>query len=133
MNAIDQIRNDATGLKILHEWLGDGGNPVSHSQATWRGENCVDCPFNCKESYMGIFKQGAAAAIKQHLEVKHSSDLTTMFDDDLHLCTACSCILPLKVWVPFAVIRAHTSDKSFDKLPRRCWQIKELDGHAPKF
>lgn len=129
MNALDQIRSTADGIAILHDWLGEGGKPVEPGVAHHRAEICVSCPFNSKEGYLRLFKQAAGEAVKRHLEVKHSAELTTEFDDELNLCTACSCVLLLKIWTPFSHIRAFTSDKQFNRLPSFCWQIKAL--HAP--
>lgn len=122
MNAIDKIRSTADGLKILHDWLGDGGRPVDPELANHRAEICVSCPFNSSAGYV---KQISADIIKSHLKVRHSSDLTTKSDVKLHLCTVCTCIIGLKIWVPFEHIRAFTPDKQLNKFPSWCWIKKE--------
>lgn len=127
MNALEQIRQDVNGLKILHEWLGEGGKPVATQLANARAAVCMACPFNSKEVYMGLLKLAAATKVKQHLELKREENLTTEFDDGLHLCTECSCVLKLKVFVPFEHIRAYTSDKQLNELPSNCWQRREAN------
>lgn len=127
MNALEQIRQDVNGLKILHEWLGEGGKPVATQLANARAAVCMACPFNSTSAYFDLFKSAAADFIMQHLAVKHSAGLTTEFDDELHICKECSCVLKLKVFVPFEHIRAYTSDKQLNELPAHCWQRREAN------
>lgn len=125
MNALDEILRNADGAKVINDWLGDGGNTVGYAMAIKRGEVCVSCPLNAKGDWTELYKFVLSDAIKRVFELKRDAKLKTELDYKLGICRACSCVIGLKIWVPFEHIRAHTSDQQLNELPSNCWQFQE--------
>lgn len=129
---INEIKNDISGLAALHDWLGDGGSPVHPMVAEFRSQRCVTgadgsgCPLNRGQGWLETAKGAVADWIRKELELKSGMELHTTTESKLHVCKACSCYLPLKVWVPMSHISDHTTKEQLEKMPSFCWIKSEL-------
>ncbi len=119
------IKTVSAGIGVLLDWLGSGGVPVSAEVAERRANICKDCPKNDGGDFKAYFTEPIAAKIKQQLEIKHDLQLKTSVDDNLTVCSACDCPLPLKVWTPLEHILVHTSKEVKAKLHPKCWILHE--------
>lgn len=121
---IQRFKQDARGARILAEWLGDGGEPVSPELATTRAKLCVNCPGRHNRLDHRRIEPGIAQFIKEQEEARGKIRLTTQYDQRLHSCLdtasekGCGCYLKLKVWVPIQ----YQPDA---KMPHYCWVTKE--------
>lgn len=113
------------GIKLILEWLGDGGKPVSRDLAETRAAVCVTCPKNGDPNFIEELSAMAAEGVRKKLEIKNEMQLMTSHDLKLHTCKACSCFLKLKIWTPLDVIRGETSDAVKKELVPQCWILKE--------
>lgn len=116
-----KARSIATGVGILLDWLGEGGQPVDLPLAETRAKVCVGCPQNQKGDWLALFTEPVANKIRQQVSIKNEMELKTSVDDELKVCKACLCPLPLKVFVPIEQILKHTSEETKAKLDPRCW------------
>lgn len=119
-NLWDLASNYTNGIKLLREWLGEGGMVVSPEQAQARADICLECPENVKFSRLTM---AVAETIKEHVEFKNELNLRVKGEKSLHTCKVCSCVLKLKVHVPIEFIRKHPNPD--EKYPAHCWQITE--------
>src|SRR5262249_27257680 len=112
MNLLEKIRGDIEGVKALTDWLGDG-SPVSEMVAEARSCRCIvgndgnPCPLNRSPKWWEFAKTIASEWIRAELELKNHMKLRVQREDDLHMCAACGCCLPLKVWTPIEHIKNH--------------------------
>ncbi len=133
MNILEELRNDAAGLKTLKDWIGDGLHPVHQDIADHRSMACVSgnngepCPHNKSPKWWERSKDKIAAEIKRQIEVREQLKLSTPFDDSLHMCSACGCCLILKIFTPMKHIKAHTPEGRFESVPSYCWQRIEAE------
>lgn len=116
----------AAGVGVLLDWLGDGAEPVEHKLAESRAAVCTDCPKNKPGGLLSFFTEKAAETIRKQLEIRKDLQLSTPSDRKLNVCEVCFCPLHLKVHVPIAHIKKHTSDEVLSKLPSNCWMPKEF-------
>lgn len=129
---LSEIQNDISGLAALHDWLGETGDPVHPMVAELRAQRCVEgnegkpCPLNVAPRWWQKAKGKIANWIRKELELKAHMRLKVPQERRLHMCKACGCCLPLKVWAPRNVIREHTSQETIDKTPSYCWMRKEV-------
>jgi len=121
---LDEIRQTASGARVLSEWLGDGGIPVPHEVAERRSITCLCCSENQQGNWWTWIKTKIANAIREHLEVKNKLQLRVEHEDELGTCRVCKCCLPLKVHVPMEHILPNMTEERFNALPSHCW-IKE--------
>lgn len=132
MKVVNEIKDDISGLAALHDWLGDGGDPVHPMVAEFRAQRCVTgddgsgCPLNQGQGWLETAKGEVANWIRREMEVKNGMELHVTTEEKLHVCKACSCYLRLKIWMPRDHIRAHTTKKQIDKTPSFCWMRSEL-------
>lgn len=135
MNALEEAGKDITGLAALRDWLGDGGVPVHPMVAEIRATRCTEgnngqpCPQNKIPGWWNLranFKKKVAKWIRAELELKEQKNLRVTSEPKLHMCAACGCCLPLKVWVPGPVVREHTPAKVLSATPDYCWIRKEF-------
>jgi hypothetical protein len=133
MNIFDEIKNDAHGLALLKDWVGDGGHPVSKEKADARAQACIGhgnlrpCPMNKEPNWWQKFTNSIALTIRRQLELKEKASLVVWQEDRLHMCAACGCALPLKVWVPIEHVKSHLSVEQLNKTPSFCWMRKEIE------
>ena len=123
-----ELRQTTQGAKVLNDWLGEGGFPVSQSQAEARAFICKTCPLNVHPNWWNkFFKNPIAKAMRQHLVVKNHIGLQVTGEDALHVCRPCGCALPLKVFVPIKHIQAHHKpEHTYDP---RCWIPSEMEAN----
>jgi hypothetical protein len=117
-----------TAHKILNDWLGEGGKPVSQELAESRAKVCVNCPYNTKVKLWEKLKSAAADVVRSHIEIKTGMDIHADGEDELGMCRICSCVLFLKVHVPLKHITDNTDDetlKRFQTLKPDCWIYTE--------
>lgn len=132
-SVIESLRQTATGIAILKDWLGDGANPVALEAAEQRagvcttGNNGEPCPLNVEPKWWERSKLGIAEIIRNHLEVKNEMNLRVSSEELLHMCRACGCALPLKVHVPIEHIKDHIKPEMMERLVPYCWIRKELE------
>jgi hypothetical protein len=118
--------NLANGVRVLADWLGEGGVPVAKELAESRAAICAVCPKNGKGDWTARFTGPVAAVIRKQLAIKNDMSLTTAHDNELGVCDACGCQLSLKVWAPIKHIAAHLTDEVKAKLDPGCWVTSEL-------
>ena len=114
-------------LKILTDWLGDGGLPVPSKQAESRADVCLSCSFHKPDRWWETAKEKIADVIKLHLETKNQMKISVPQEEKLGMCRACGCCVRLKAHVPIEHIQAHTSKEQKAKYPPWCWVLKEME------
>lgn len=127
--AVERLRKDIDGARILAEWLGENMEPVAPELSEWRAEQCAICPHNSPRK--GKMERMVAEAIREHENAKKTAALETPLDAKLNTCSLCNCHLKLKVHVPLKHIDSIQNKVSF---PENCWITKERNepaGDAP--
>jgi hypothetical protein len=121
MNLIETAETYKNGAEIIASWLGTGGHTVSRDAAQVRADVCLKCPHNIDS--VSIPSQ-FAKTLKIAVEIKNWQRLRVSGEKRLHICDACLCHLPTKVWVPIDHIAGHTRP---EEMPRGCWVANELE------
>lgn len=120
MNLTARVQSYTNGLSVLKDWLGDGGECVPQDLAQTRTDICNKCPMNQPGN---MLVEGTARAIKEQMKLKNKLGMRTDGIKSLQSCSACSCWLPLKIWVPIDRIRPTEDERSsFDP---NCWLLHE--------
>jgi hypothetical protein len=127
LRLLEELQNDLRGSRILSEWLGHGGYPVSLARANDRALVCMDCPQNRKSKWWETAKDAIAAAICEHLEVKNKLNMHVAVENDLGMCKPCGCCTRLKIHVPIEHIARHLPSDAVSKFPKHCWIIEEME------
>lgn len=123
----NEIKNDITGLAALHDWLGEGGEPVHPMVAEFRAQRCCTgddgkgCPLNKGQGWLETAKGAVSNWIRREMELKEGMELHVTTESHLHVCKACGCYLRLKVWVPRDHVRKHTTKEQLEQMPSYCW------------
>lgn len=120
---ISIARQAAQAARILHDWVGGGGQPVPIEQAQTRADICATCPRNWRGGWQ--WKMSVAEAIREQLEHRARMGIRLNDETSLGVCEVCGCALRLKVHVPFIHIARHTPDSLMAQYPEFCWQRKE--------
>lgn len=120
-SAVGRVRNVAAGVGLLLDWIGPTAKAVPSELAEQRASICVLCPLNGRGGILDFFTVEAAKVIHTQLQIRTEMELKTSVDEQLGICRACSCWLPLKVHVPMEFILSHTSEDTKTKLDPRCW------------
>jgi len=115
----------AAGAKTIAEWLGEGARPVSSDKAEERAFVCTRCPLNVPGDLSTFFTRAASDILRRQIASAREVDLVTIHDHRLGVCSACSCPMRLKVWVPINNIRQHMTDESRAALDKNCWIPRE--------
>lgn len=115
-----------TGAKLLTDWLGTGGQPVSVEAASARAAVCVDCPRNSLTELTRLVSMPVAMTIKKMLETRQELKLATPHDEKLGVCEVCLCSNRLKPFVPLEFIQAHTKPEVLAEFPAACWIVNEI-------
>ena len=132
VNIIQELRRDVEGAKLLSDWLGDGGEPVSQIVAEHRASVCAfgdggyPCGLNREAGWWDRVKHKIADTIRAELEIKHRMALRVSSESALHLCVACGCCLNLAIWSPTKRLAEHTTQETLDKMPSWCWKKKQV-------
>ena len=128
VNLWDKIKAIPGGAVHVAGWLGEGGRVVGPKDSQERADCCNgDNPTGkrCPNNEPGTQLTGPVAdAIKKTLEVKNKLRLRVRGEKMLGTCTACGCVLRLKVHEPIDRVRRQITDEEYQKLPRWCWKIK---------
>lgn len=103
-------------------WLGSGGHPVPSHQSQSRASVCLGCSLNKPQGIREFFTEAAALTLTRQIELKSGMQLSVVGEEDLHICDACSCYLPLKAHAPIEHILATTD---LSELPAWCWILAE--------
>lgn len=120
------VRDLAKGQRVLRDWLGDGAVPVSPVKAQARADTCVACPLNQAGNWLQRLAGAVGGFIKEQVELKNEMRLNVTNEDRLFTCAACSCHLPLKVWVPISTVILDTSEVQRNGLDKNCWILREV-------
>lgn len=113
------------GIPVLINWLGHGLRPVEQTLAETRAGICATCPQNQKGDWKHFFTEIVASVLRLQIEIKNDMNLHTSHDQQLNVCQACLCELPLKVWTPLYHITDHLPDDMRSRLDPRCWILHE--------
>lgn len=125
--AFHAIQQTAIGAKILAEWLGAGGIPVTQEVADARAGACLKCPLHRQgEWWEKYISDPIAKVIQRHLSIKQAANMRLAREDEVGMCSACGCCIRLKAHVPIAHIKSHTSNETFQKYHVDCWAKKEI-------
>ena len=125
---IATLRQSVSGVGILTEWLGSGGEPVSQAQADLRAYVCQYCPMNTAPNWWErVLADPIAETIRRHLEAKAIARLEVPNESKLHMCSACGCCVKLKVWCPIKHVADHTPRSVYEQYPAACWVKEEID------
>jgi hypothetical protein len=118
MNLFNLVRHYCDGVKIVKDWVGDGGIVVSPAQAQARADICLKCPMNVDTI---AFEKEIAEVIKSIMEFKNHLKMRVKGEKRLHTCKMCACHLPTKVHVPLEYIMKHTEIVEVKTYPEKCW------------
>lgn len=119
------LANVAVGAEANVEWLADGAEAVPAELSNQRAGICVLCPLNGKGDLTRYFTVPAAAAIRKAYELRRDWKLSTVHDDQLGVCEACSCPMKLKVHFPIQIVRDHIRPQAKADLHPKCWILNE--------
>jgi hypothetical protein len=118
----EDAKRIAHGIKVIYEWLGEGGSVVDSDIAQHRANVCLKCPHNI----YGYPVSGAVAnAIKRHLEVKNEIGLRVEGEKRLNTCEFCGCVLRLLIWEQQDRVISHLTDLEKTKSPDYCWKLEK--------
>lgn len=117
----EKAANVAAGASVLVEWISSGAEAVPMEQANARAEVCSKCPLNSKGGLESFFTTAVSAAIRKALDMRHEMKLSTPYDSELNVCSACLCPMSLKVHVPFDKFYPKMSDETKTALDPNCW------------
>jgi hypothetical protein len=134
---LQKARAVVAGSEILVKWIQEGQPVVLQEVANRRAATCAvlqregrkdengnpipGCPKNGKGGLEAYFTVPVSNAIRHELERKKQMKLETPLDEQLNVCTACSCPLPLKVWIPLENIVGKLSADQKSALDEKCW------------
>jgi hypothetical protein len=123
--AASKVKKVWQGVKTLNDWIESKTPAVPAELSQKRAETCVACPLNGKGGLEEWFTKPAAAAIKVQLGKVADRKLSTTLDEQLNVCTACSCPLRLKVHTPLEFITSNMGDDTRRSLDPKCWITSE--------
>ena len=123
-NILQKVQAVAGGAETLIDWIKSGDEAVPVALANKRSEICVKCPMNKPGGFEAFFTVPIANAIHAAMQKRLDLKLTTENDDKLHVCEACLCPLPLKIWMPLERILAKMKPSVQAALHSDCWILK---------
>jgi hypothetical protein len=123
MNVLDKASRMIHGVRVLSDWIGDGGIVVAQEDAQKRADVCISCPLNQKSNTVS---DKVAANIKRQRELKSQLELRVTGEKSLYTCQACLCNLPLKVWIPTQNLKLGENKETLSKYDANCWMRKEI-------
>jgi len=121
----DELKTVAMGASGPLDWYLSGRPAVIPELSTGRAARCVACPNNGEGPLTQFFTEPIAEFIKKQIEKRRDYHLITPYDAALGVCTACYCVLSLKVHEPLDLVLKHLSAKNHDKLWEKCWILHE--------
>jgi len=123
---LQKVRNLVAGVETLVRWISDGAEAVPSELSTKRASVCAPCPLNKPGGLESWFTVPASKAIRATIERKNEMKLSTPFDDQLFVCSACLCPTALKVHLKLDDILANMPQPAQDALDPNCW-IRKRD------
>jgi hypothetical protein len=122
--AVANIKKLASGAALLLQWEESNQPPVSAELSSKRAATCTQCPRNESAGLSKYFTGPIADNIRARLGRLHAMHLTTPSDAQLGVCSACLCVLSLKVHCPLdLLVKAMKPEVRADLHPD-CWIIK---------
>lgn len=123
-----RLVNQAISFYNLRKsWLGEGGKPVPPEHAQKRADVCLRCPNNQEKPFYEMFTGAIAFSVIRQLKLKDEMGLRVRREECLHVCSACMCILKLKVHTPLKFILESTSLDGLHEHNPRCWILTEKE------
>lgn len=119
------VKQVAAGASVLVEWISSGAESVASEVSNKRASICVTCPKNEKGDWTAFFTKPVSAAIQNALNQRSQFGLSTFHDENLGICSACSCPLKLKVHLPLDKILSKLPPESKAALDANCWILSE--------
>jgi hypothetical protein len=119
------LKRLAAGAETIVEWIASGAEAVPGSQANERAAVCVACPLNAQGQLTDFFTIKASDAIRKAYQQRSDWNLTTLHDEKLGVCSACSCPMRLKVHMGLALILKRLSPEAKGSLHPQCWILSE--------
>jgi hypothetical protein len=115
-----------SGSKTFIDWAAQGRPLVDQSEAERRGKICANCYLNVRATGCG---QSCRELIRRLVGL--FLDRKTSVDDKLNSCSACKCMMRVKVHFPIDLIEAH-SDAAIQQLfPEFCWLKRGGSNYLP--
>lgn len=111
----------AVGAKSLSDWIFSGSDPVAPVLAESRALVCTKCPLNTPGDIGNMFERAMADTIRKSIELAKEQKLTTKYDKQLGVCSACMCPMKLKVWTPLNHIVDNMNPEAQQALDPHCW------------
>lgn len=114
------------GAKTLGQWIFSNEPPVSRDQANARALICSTCPANQPGDWTRWFTKPAAELIELEMRQLHSRELSTLHDERIKFCEACSCPLQIKVHVPSLYLKSGTNTEQLERMRSanpKCWVV----------
>lgn len=93
-------RKLVAGAKTLIGWLDSGEPEVARDLAERRAFSCLRCPHNNKGNLTDWFTVPVSELIRRQVSKLQSRHISTIHDENLHVCDVCLCPLKLKVQTP---------------------------------
>lgn len=122
---LHRVGQVAAGAVALVDWIKDRAEAVPPEKAYHRASVCVTCPMNDKKAdLLDYFTIPASEAIRAAISLRSEWKLETPFDDLLNVCSACSCPIKLKLWLPLDKILSKMNDETKAGLHANCWITK---------
>lgn len=118
------VKRVSAGVGVMKEWIGESLKPVEGHVAANRAAVCHTCPKNPRPTdpeWLDKLVKVAGESLKRMIEIKNGLNLTTKWDNELYICTACGCHIPLKVHVPLKFIKEKMVPEVEKALDQRCW------------
>lgn len=130
VGAVEGLKRTAYGAAAPLEWLRSGREAVPSEQSARRaavctgGEGGEKCPCNGSPNLAQWFTVKAQQLLQLELERRLDLKLSTPFDENLGVCSACLCPMKLKVHTPTDIILKHMKPEVRKDLDPRCWILK---------
>lgn len=125
---MQHLQQAAVGQKILRDWLGAEGKPVSAELAQARANVCLTCPKNHSGEW--LWNTVTHFTINARSKLRHAMNLHVIGEEGLNTCEVCGCVIKLKIWTPLKHIRRFTSPEMLARYPDFCWLPKEINNHT---
>jgi len=111
-----------TAVSMYADLFGTQGKVVSHDEAEARAAVCAKCPLNSTAGGLkAYFVTETATELMALFGMLNKMDLKTSLDDQLGVCTACSCPMRAKVFIDGSILKKNIPQEDIPKLHPDCW------------